>query len=98
MRNTGVVTEDCYAYSSGQSGYTGDCKLSGDECPSSSYVYPQKYSNVYGAYSINSVYYIMKELYTKGPVETALEVCDIHRRRRIWDQARTQPLLVHITM
>ena len=74
MKETGTVTEDCYAYKSGSSRSTGECYLSEKECPSSSYVMPEFYYTVYGAYYIKGITNIMYELYTKGPVETALYV------------------------
>ena len=78
MKNTGVVTEDCYAYKSGSSRSTGSCYLSKDECPSSSYVMPKFYYAVYGAYSLSGVKKVMYDIYTKGPVETALYVSTRH--------------------
>ena len=80
MKSTGIVTEDCYAYKSGSSMSTGTCYLSNDECPSSSYVKPEFYTTVYGAYSLSGVTRIMYDIYTKGPVETALYVSEYCKR------------------
>ena len=77
MKSTGTVTDDCYAYKSGSSQATGTCYLSSSKCPSSSYVMPEFYKTVYGAYSISGVTRIMYEIYKKGPVETALYVSGI---------------------
>ena len=74
MKETGTVTEDCYAYQSGYSRSTGECYLSKNTCPSSTYVMPEFYYTVYGAYSLSGITKVMYDLYSKGPVETALYV------------------------
>lgn len=53
---------------------TGSCYLSKSQCPSSTYVMPEFYKTVYGAYSIGGVMRIMYDIYSRGPVETALYV------------------------
>eukprot|EP01156_Anaeramoeba_ignava_P013961 Anaeramoba_ignava/a607900_9687.p1 GENE.a607900_9687~~a607900_9687.p1 ORF type:complete len:319 (-),score=62.17 a607900_9687:39-917(-) len=68
MKATGVVTEECYPYTSGTSGQTGSCKRTCKDGSTGKKYHASNY------YSVSGITNIMNELYTNGPTEGAFEV------------------------
>ena len=72
MEKSGVVTDECYPYTSGQ-GVTGSCKLSGSTCPSGSG--SVRFYKAKSAYQVSSSEQaIQTEIMNNGPVEAAFTV------------------------
>jgi cathepsin B len=73
MRDTGVVLDICYPYTSG-GGVTGQCKIGkpGDACPSGTGV--QKFYHAEDSYRLTGEAAMMEDMMTYGPLEVGFRV------------------------
>ena len=69
--NNGIVTDECYPYSSG-SGVTGTCKINSGKCLDGST--PVKKYQASNVKTFNSVAEVKEEIFNNGPVETGFQV------------------------